>query len=374
MKFVNRIKAFFRPSIEESREKAEKYLRKEGVIGVATGNKIKAGCTTNTPAITFIVKEKISEWQLMSTEVLPKEIDGHETDVIEVGGDILPMAKKKHRPVKGGVSGMTRGLTACTLGLIVFKDGMPHALTNQHCVTSSDLKEDNIGKKWLQPSPLDGGKAPDAIGTIENPNCLKENEVNPIDSHIIPLSAPHELTVHGYGSYPKRWVEPKIGRRFTKVGRTTGKTMGTISHVGATATVRFGDKYLKFYPCFFARQNNWDIVNGGDSGSVVLCEDGVLGQTFAAGPNLAIFLYGTVIAQELGISLAPPREGFVALGSWMNFNGTEIILRAPTNLRSSPGISDNAIEVLPANTRLTILDWGEIKDGYLWVAVDAQEN
>ena len=371
---VNPFKRFRRASIEEVGKKAGKYLRDNDILGVAIGNKVKSGCVTNIKSITFLVKKKLPEARMMSAEVLPQEIDGYATDVVEVGGEILPMNKKKHRPVVGGISGMRQGLTACTLGMIVFKDGKPHALTNQHCVTSKELAESSIGEKWVQPSPVDGGGAQDSIGIVANSNCLHENEVNLIDSHIVPLEAPYELTVHGYGEYPKKWVEPEIGMRFTKVGRTTGKTTGTITHVNATAIVRYGDKYLKFCPCFFAVQDNYNIVNGGDSGSVVLCEEGVIGQVFAAGPNLAIFLYGSVIGEKLGITLAPPAEGYIALGDWMDFSGLGVVLKSGANFRSTPGISDNVIRVLPAGTKLNVLDGSEIKDGYLWVKVDAQDN
>lgn len=359
---------FSKNTIERAEKKAERYLD-DDVLSVAIGNKITTGATTNDRSVTFFVKKKLPKAVLSKKELLPEVIDGFKTDVIDLGGEIEPLHRKQHRPVVGGISGMTEGLTACTLGAIVFKNNEPHILTNAHCVFGRDINDWAIGKKWLQPSPNDKGK--DAIGTVKYPNPLKENEINKIDSSIVPLDVDYKLEMLNHGDYTKEWVEPTIGKNFYKIGRTTGKTEGVITHTMATALVRYGDKVLKFFPCFFALQDNYSLVAPGDSGSVAFCDKGVLGQVFAASPNLAIFIYGSSIQYELGITLDKAEPAYIALGSWMQFNRLDITLTSPTNLRKEPKIGNNVIRVLPKGTKLQVIGGGGVADNYFWVKVKA---
>lgn len=107
-----------------------------------------------------------------------------------------------------------------------------------------------------------------AIGTIIYPPRIKNTEVNKIDSIFIPLSEDYELRVYGIPeNLPKRWVRPEVGKSFVKVGRTTGRTVGVISHINALAKVNYGGELgvCEFRPCIFALQNNYNIVAGGDS-------------------------------------------------------------------------------------------------------------
>ncbi len=235
----------------------------------------------------------------------------------------------------------------------------------------------NVGKQFLQPSPADRGKLSDTIGTIVYQPRIRRDIINKIDSHIIPLNDAlmYELIVLGLGTYKKKWVEPKIGMSFVKLGRTTGRTTGKITHINALAKVNFRGELgvCRFYPCIFALQNNFNIVNGGDSGSCIFNEQGVIGQTFAAAPNLAIFLTGSVVGEELGIELSQPSqpiEGFMALGNWLNFNRLSITTRTRTNFRKEAGLSGKIIKTLPARTKLEIISNETIiKDNHFWLKV-----
>lgn len=329
---------------------------------VGEGKKITKGKVTDIDSVVFFVEKKV----INPDKPIPKEIDGKPTDVIETGGDIVPCFKKKHRPVMAGISGIVEGGSACSIGLIVYKDGKSHILTNEHC---THYGQDRTGQNFLQPSPNDGGKTKDKVGKITYPSRIEAGKINKIDSNIVPLDVDYTHEVNQYGHYPKKWLDPKVGMKFKKVGRTTGITEGVVSHINVTASVNFSFQnkgVVQFFPCFFALQKNWNIVNGGDSGSCVFTEDGVIGQTFAAGPNLAIFMPFRSIVEELNITLGE-ETGYVALGNWLDYAGLKITTKHRTNFRESPG--GKVLKVLPIGKRIEIVGEAIISSGYVWIKV-----
>jgi len=75
--------------IQELIRKYESQLLKyPNVIGVSTGYKIVNGISTEELCISVLVKKKIPEEELDSKSVLPKDIEGIKTDVVDVGGEI----------------------------------------------------------------------------------------------------------------------------------------------------------------------------------------------------------------------------------------------------------------------------------------------
>jgi len=62
-----------------------KLLRLKGVVLVGRGKKITAGVNTNRDAIVVGVIRKLSLAELKKKDVVPKEVEGIETDVIELG-------------------------------------------------------------------------------------------------------------------------------------------------------------------------------------------------------------------------------------------------------------------------------------------------
>lgn len=55
------------------------------VIGVGVGHKCVAGKDTGIPAIVVLVSSKVSERLLPPAGIIPKEIEGIPTDVVESG-------------------------------------------------------------------------------------------------------------------------------------------------------------------------------------------------------------------------------------------------------------------------------------------------
>jgi hypothetical protein len=55
------------------------------VVGVASGVKWSDGKPTGKPAVIVLVSQKLEESQIDSAEMVPKEIDGVQTDVLSIG-------------------------------------------------------------------------------------------------------------------------------------------------------------------------------------------------------------------------------------------------------------------------------------------------
>jgi hypothetical protein len=341
-----------------------KLCERHSAIGIAKGNKISDGVDTGEESLVFLVREKK---EVSKKEFIPKKINGEITDIIEAGGPIGPLHKKKYRPVMGGISGKYEKGSACSIGLIAFKGETPVALTNEHCC---HYRGNRKGEKFIQPSPSDGGNINDAIGTISNDPRISSSKVNKIDSDYIPLGVGFDLAVKGIESYPKKVVEPKVGMTFVKIGRTTGITTGTISHINATSFVRYPERGVcQFYPTVWAIQNNYDLVNGGDSGSCCFTPDGVLMQTFAAAPNLAIFIPMSSVVEELGITLekAEPITGYVAINR--DWQTDKEILIDGLNLRKEPRISNNVIKKLKLGDKIKVIEYAGFSDRWHWLKI-----
>ena len=358
----------FKKNIEQVLQKnKEELLKKKNVWSVATSKvKIKDGQTVKKDCIMVFVNKKEDMPFLMSEDVIPKEIDGVPTDVYDLGGEVKPMYKQKHRPLVGGISAIVEGGTACTLGLVVLKDGKKVALTNDHCVSFQG--NNNVGKKYIQQSPADGGS--EEVGKIISAPILRNDIVNKIDSAIVELSAESLHEVLNLPNYKQEWKEPGVGMKIIKIGRTTGRTEGAISNINVEANVNYGGNLglCKVFPTIFVLQNNYDIVNGGDSGSCIFSEDGYLvGQTFAAAPNLAIFMPIRSVIEELGIELKEKQEGYVALER--TFITDKEVLVDGLNFRSSPEISTNIIKKLYKGTIIEVVGYAGFKSSYHWLKI-----
>jgi hypothetical protein len=74
-----------------------------GVHAVGIGAKYVGGQPTQEPAIiVFVVKKKLLS-ELAANEVVPPEIDGVKTDIIETDEPTLHDDDSSYRPIKGGI-------------------------------------------------------------------------------------------------------------------------------------------------------------------------------------------------------------------------------------------------------------------------------
>ncbi len=76
-------------TIEEARRIKKKYesflLKKKGVVGCATGYKIIGGKKSNEPAVVCYVVKKKPRNELKDEDIVPAELEGVPTDVVESG-------------------------------------------------------------------------------------------------------------------------------------------------------------------------------------------------------------------------------------------------------------------------------------------------
>jgi hypothetical protein len=141
-------------------------LAKPNVVGVGVGLKNQSG----EPSVVILVQQKLPIAALSAAEVVPKQLDGVRTDVLEIG---YPRAyetpRDRFRPeIPCGVSLGHYKITAGTLGMIVTDrtTGEKLVLSNNHVMANSNNAL--VGDAILQPGPADGGLNPsDMVARLE---------------------------------------------------------------------------------------------------------------------------------------------------------------------------------------------------------------
>ena len=231
----------------------EKYLnqneKKKNVIGA---------CEIDGK-VTFLVEKKEDLKKLDAKDVLPKEVDGFKTDVIEVG--------KITASSFTGVSGAGLHATACTIGCVGYKDDEPYFLSNAHC---------NMGRrseKLISPSRQDGGRAMNQVGTITWQNELNPQAFNTIDVLIAKANVEAECEHTG-------WEDVKIGETVFSRGRTSGERDLVVLADNVAINVGYASTVGR---CRMVNQVMLQgVVRGGDSGSIIEKDGKVKGLIFAS--------------------------------------------------------------------------------------------
>jgi hypothetical protein len=144
----------------------ESLLAKPNVVGVAVGRKNETG----ELAVVTLVQQKLPLAALSAQDVVPRQVDGVMTDVVEIG---YPRAydspRDRFRPtIPSGVSIGHYQITAGTLGTIVTDNvtGGKLILSNNHVLANSN--NSTPGDPILQPGPIDGGQNPgDMVARLE---------------------------------------------------------------------------------------------------------------------------------------------------------------------------------------------------------------
>lgn len=382
----------------------EELLSRANVVGVGVGEKHAGGETTGEQSIIVFVKEKLPADELSPMELVPKEIHGVKTDVIEVG-DLRPMTvdetvgetnalsaagepnRARTRPLCGGISCIQSKGTACTLASIVYRDGKPLILQNAHCAFPhwSGIQ---AGEPVMQPSPYDGGNiAADKIGNALEVCELKfDGSYNKFDSALVSLDDGIEFKdcyQFGIGAHSPKTATVKVGEEVVKSGRTTGVQRAKVIAVNATAQVNYGDgKIAIFENQIFTENEGARFVDGGDSSSLVLNAAGnPVAQVFAGSTKVAILSPIDAIMKHFGISFSKESavgQGYVALTRASNIRpyveiypasakaGNRGDLDYNMNLRSAPSTNAPALAVLKAGTKFEILEVINQPDGQTW--------
>lgn len=320
----------------------EKLLKKRNVVLVGDGKKITAGVNTGRDCVVVGVVKKLPLEQLTKSDIVPKRVKGMESDVIQVGeikllnGDAKVDRISKLRPAPGGCSIGHYQISAGTLGMVVKKDGVRYILSNNHIL--SNLNEGEIGDDILQPGKYD---IKPEMGNCE---IAKLSEFIPIKvafdlsdcpignavasmfnffakmlsrrTKLIPfvedentvdcaLAKPNDEadvldTILEIGE-PKEVIEPLVGMRIKKSGRTTGLTHGEITAIDVTVNVGMGDSSFAIFVDQIAMGA---ISEGGDSGSIILTENNeIVGLLFAGSDTVTLANRWNRIKESLGVEL-----------------------------------------------------------------------
>jgi len=352
-------------NIQSTQQKnTNSLLSKANVVSVGIGYKETNGKQTSEQVIVIGVTKKISVTNLSPKDVVPFEIDGTKTDVIETGV-IRALPKKikskrtkkkivrkrtktkavdpthKLRPAPPGCSVAHISVTAGTFGCVVQKNGLRYILSNNHVLANSN--DAQAGDTILQPGPHDGGSSLDKIGVLEDfvpisfegstnpptlPGCnigraiawganliakvlgrktrlvavSQSNEPNYIDAAI---SLPDNDTdiideIIRIGK-PSGIAVASLGMNVQKYGRTTQYTTGNILQTNATVQVSYGTNKLAI---FKNQLISGPMSAGGDSGSTVLDMNGnIVGLLFAGSDSTTIFNPIQDVFTRLGITL-----------------------------------------------------------------------
>jgi hypothetical protein len=255
-------------------------LGKPNVVGVGLGYKTIKGVRTDDLCVVAMVEKKLPKAALRAAELVPSEVNGFATDVVQVGTLWALQARTdRWRPAPGGVSVGHYLITAGTLGAIV-RDrdtGQRLILSNNHVLANSN--DAQSGDAVLQPGPVDGGReGQDDIARLERycpiqfnispPTCSIAKAVVEIGNALAKLlGSKHRLSAVRIDAQAVNEVDAAVARPVNEIdldddildigeisgtvdaalgmgvrksGRTTAFTTGEVSILDATVTVNYG--------------------------------------------------------------------------------------------------------------------------------------
>jgi hypothetical protein len=149
----------------------EKIRGKKNVVGYSKKlrRRIREGREVEEEVIRIYVSRKVDPSALDLKDLIPGEIDGIPTDVVEIGEiKALGLHPQAHvtrvRPLVAGVSIGNWAITAGTLGWF-FRDASGREMlgSNAHVFAEDPLKSSSNEKRIVQPGRADQGSVPDDI-------------------------------------------------------------------------------------------------------------------------------------------------------------------------------------------------------------------
>ncbi len=319
----------------------KKILRKANVVGMGIGFKESAGIKSDELALVVLVQDKLPITSLSAKDVVPKKVDGVNTDVIRVGKVVAYQSPtNRFRPAPPGCSIGHFSITAGTFGAVV-RDATTNEmliLSNNHVMANSN--DAKTGDTILQPGPADGGKAPqDRIADLlrfvkinyksgdggDGSECPFANVISKIMNAMASiLGSQTRLTAVKAAAtnlvdaaVAKPWqtsaidentlkigkvtgtVPATIGMAVKKSGRTTGLTQGTITVMDATIDVGYGGSRVATFEHQLLTN---DMSDPGDSGSLLVDEQNrAVGLLFAGSDEVTVYNPIETVLQLLNV-------------------------------------------------------------------------
>jgi hypothetical protein len=221
------------------------------VVAVGCGYKIIRGVSSDIDCVSFFVARKFPREILPKECLIPAEIDGVPTDVLDADGIFEPFTvsltaeQRRSRPARPGCSiGFELSASdddwqmAGTLGAMVHDGSTPYILSANHVLTNADRL--SVGGAIYQPGFADGCvKSTDQIAELTRAIPIVQN--NLVDCAIARILDPDSVVpdIPRIGkishSVP---VEAKRRMRVAKVGRTTGYREGIVRTTDTDVKVR----------------------------------------------------------------------------------------------------------------------------------------
>ena len=326
---------------QAKRSHAETILRKPNVVGVGAGLRERGGRLTDEVCLVALVERKVPKAALPPEALVPPEVDGVPTDVVQVGRlRAFAGPTERWRPAPGGVSVGHYLVTAGTLGCVVRdrQTGERLLLSNNHVL--ANLNDARPGDPILQPGALDGGRedndvlarlvrfhplrfaaepgtcglargvagalnlAARAAGSRHRLQTVRQDPaaVNRVDAAVArPLDdtwiADEILDIGVVGG-----VTPaRLGMAVRKSGRSTGFTVGTVNVLDATVSIDFEGRTGRFEGQIITTP----MSRPGDSGSLLVAADALLavGLLFAGSEQATIYNPIQEVLDTLGVRL-----------------------------------------------------------------------
>lgn len=355
-----------RQTLEAQRLAQADLLRRRGVVGVAVGFKNYKEEVTDQLALAVLVQQKKPIEALSADDIVPSDVNGTRTDVVEVGRlEALLNPRDRFRPnIPAGVSIGHYKVTAGTLGAIVFdkNTGEPLILSNNHVLANSNDAE--IGDVVLQPGPTDHGLRPDDVvaklhrfemlrfynetGSGPSPPTSSPPLFPPGGCDIVefwatlgnafgrisgsskrltsvPRATPHTESTPIYANRvdaalarpdnpmlfqqaiaeigrPNGIKLAQLGMEVRKQGRTTGYTEGAVTLMNATVDVSYGEDKQAR---FVGQVITTPMSQGGDSGALIVERDSLkaVGLLFAGSRRATIFTPMQTILDVMEVDL-----------------------------------------------------------------------
>lgn len=313
-------------------------LAKRNVVGVGLGYKFSQGISTGELSVVVSVTHKMDPSALAAEDLVPRELDGVRTDVVEMGvlRALQAGPRDRWRPsIPPGASVGHYRVTAGTFGCLVKRGEEVFILSNNHVL--ADVNKGRAGDAILQPAPADGGAAGDRVATLADyipldfgasePECSiadwsakllnyvagafgsrhrlqavkKTPGVNRVDAALARPLSPDLVTseILDIGR-PSGVGEAVLGTAVQKTGRTSGYTRGTITQIDTTVRIDYDGPSALFSGQLVANP----MSQRGDSGSAVLDMDGrVVGLLFAGSDAATIVNPIQVVLSALNVEV-----------------------------------------------------------------------
>jgi hypothetical protein len=330
----------------------EAILAQPNVVGLGIGHKVRATVLTDQLCLVVMVRRKLPTEGLAPQAVVPPEVEGVPTDVMEVGVlRALQSRSARWRPAPAGVSIGHFQTSAGTLGCVVRDraSGGRLILSNNHVLANSN--EAQLGDPVLQPGPADGGRVvsdtiahlerfspiafttrppvcPVALGIASTANALARQmgsahrleavqrnptAVNWVDAAVArPVEDADILEGILEIGVPLGVIAPALGTSVRKSGATTGLSSGRIIVVNATTIIDYGPGRTARFDAQIVTTN---MSQGGDSGSLLVAGDSpdAVGLLFAGSPQVTVHNEILAVLGRLDVSLGSVSRGGAGL-------------------------------------------------------------